>query len=188
MSPKSRWCQVTLFLAITAGVFCACFCVLSMANNYYVARYNLDLYTQDLQGWEACRKTEPSYYRANAEAIGSCLKNLDAARENFWVNLPTVQLVGLFVLAGLGGAAGGYLSAWAVVWFCVSAIGKFISWMGLCTRRKYTGHLESQTGLCQLEQPEPTRSKANLSKAGLSQQRNANKVSSGVSDTKAGPG
>jgi len=126
MNVKGRWREITLFLAIAAGIFCACYCVLSMANSYYVARYNLDIYTQDLQGWDACRQTEPGYYRANAEVVNSCLKNLGAARENFWVNLPTGQLVGLFVLAGLGGAAGGYLSIWAVAWFGGSVIGKLI--------------------------------------------------------------
>ncbi|MCJ7673619.1 MAG: hypothetical protein MUO33_00530 [Sedimentisphaerales bacterium] len=131
MNVKSRWREITLFLAIAAGIFCACYCVLSMANNYYVARYNLDIYTQDLQGWDACRQTEPGYYRANAEVVNSCLKNLGAARENFWVNLPTGQLVGLFVLAGLGGAAGGYLSTWAAAWFGGSVIGKLIRRLGL---------------------------------------------------------
>jgi hypothetical protein len=97
-----------------------------MANNYYVARYNLDIYTQDLQGWDACRQTEPDYYKANADAINSCLKNLDSARENFWLNLTMSQLAVLFVLAGLGGAAGGYLSTLAVAWFGSSAISRLI--------------------------------------------------------------
>lgn len=131
MNQKSRWHEFTLSLAIAAGIFCACYCVLAMANNYYVARYNLDIYTQDLQGWDACRQTEPGYYKANAEVVGSCLKNLDSARENFWLNLSTGQLAGLFVLAGSGGAAGGYLSTWAVVWFSSSVIGMFIRWLGL---------------------------------------------------------
>jgi hypothetical protein len=128
MNQKSRWHEFTLFLAIAAGIFCACYCVLAMANNYYVARYNLDIYMQDLQGWDACRQTEPGYYKANAEVVSSCLKNLDSARENFWLNLSTSQLAGLFVLAGSGGAAGGYLSTCAVVWFGISVIGKFIRW------------------------------------------------------------
>jgi len=126
MNPKSGWYEFTLFLAIAAGIFSACYCVLSMTNNYYLARYNLDIYTQDLQGWDACRQTEPGYYKANAEVVNSCLKNLDSARENFWLNLTMSQLAGLFVLAGLGGAAGGYLSTWAVAWFGSSAISRLI--------------------------------------------------------------
>jgi hypothetical protein len=126
MNLKSRWHELALFLAIAGGIFCACYCVLAMANNYYVARYNLDIYTQDLQGWDACRQTEPGYYKANAEVVGSCLKKLDSARENFWLNLSRVQLAGLFVLAGSGGAAGGYLSTWAAVWFGSSVIGTLI--------------------------------------------------------------
>ena len=129
MNPKSRWHELTFFLAIAAGIFSACYCILVMANNYYVARYNLDTYTQDLQVWDACRQTEPAYYRANAVAVNSCLKDLDQARGNFWLNLSTSQLAGLFVLAGSGGAAGGYLSTWAVLWFSGSAIGKFIRWL-----------------------------------------------------------
>jgi hypothetical protein len=53
MNQKSRWHEFTLFLAIAAGIFCACYCVLAMANNYYVARYNLDIYMQDLHGRDA---------------------------------------------------------------------------------------------------------------------------------------
>lgn len=127
MKPKRRMRDITLFLAVSVGAFCACYCVLSLANNYYLARYNLDVYTQDLQGWEACRQTRPSYYRANTDAVNSCLKGLDVARENFWVNLSTGQLAGLLVLAGLGGAAGGYLSTWAAIWFSYLAIHKFAS-------------------------------------------------------------
>ena len=161
---KSRSREATLFLAIAAGIFCACYCILSMANNYYVARYNLDAYAQDAQGWDACRQTEPGYYRANTDAVNSCLKNLDTARENFWVNLSTVQLAGLFVLAGLGGAAGGYLSIWAIIWLGSSAIGKSLKWLGLCADGNDSGHLENLPCDCQVhrtpdgaDQQEPAR-------------------------------
>ncbi len=134
MKLKRRMRDITLFLALSAGAFCACYCVLSLANNYYLARYNLDICTQDVQGWEACRQTRPSYYRANADAVNSCLKDLDAARENFWVNLSIGQLAGLFALAGLGGAAVGYLSTWAAIWFIYSAVHKFASLLVRCIR------------------------------------------------------
>lgn len=157
MNPKSKWQEITLFLAIAAGIFCACYCVLAMANNYYVARYNLDIYTQDLQGWDACRQTEPGYYKANAEVVSSCLKNLDSARENFWLNLSTGQLAGLFVLAGSGGAVGGYLSTWAVVWFGSSVIGKFGRWFRLCISANNSRQSESCQYPCQAEQQDAVK-------------------------------
>jgi len=144
MNVQHRLREIRLLLAISVGVFCACSCVLSMANSYYLARSNLDSYTRDLQGWEACRQARPAYYRANTEAVDSCLKGLDAARDNFWVRLSTGQRAGLFILAGLGGTVGGYLATWAVIWFVGLAIGKLFRWLVFAVRRPASQHVEAQ--------------------------------------------
>jgi hypothetical protein len=105
-----------------------------MAGEYHSARFELDTHSRELQGWEACRQTKPAYFKANEEAVSSCLKSLDEARGNFWVKLPKAQLAGLFALASLGSAAGGYLAAWVVVWLGGLGIHRFIRWLALCFR------------------------------------------------------
>jgi hypothetical protein len=127
--------SITLFLSICVSVFSACFCVLLMAGEYYTARNKLDIYSKEFQGWEACRQTEPNYFKANAEAVNSCLKNLEEAKGNFWVTLPKNQIIGLFVLAGLGSAIGGYMAVWSV-WFGSTGICRFIRWVKLCWQSK----------------------------------------------------
>lgn len=136
MKRKCRLRSVTWFLAICASVLSACFCVLLMADDYYSARYKLDTHSQEFQGWEACRQTEPTYFEANAEAVSACLKSLEEAQDNFWVKLPKAQLIGLFVLAGLGSATGGFLATWAVVWFVGLGIYRFIKLLAFCFRGK----------------------------------------------------
>ena len=69
--------SITLFLSMCVSVFSACFCVLLMAGEYYTARNKLDIYNKEFQGWEACRQTEPTYFKANTEAVSSCLENLE---------------------------------------------------------------------------------------------------------------
>ena len=119
---------IRLFLSICVSVFTACFCVLLMADEYYTAQNKLNMYNREFQGWEACRQTEPNYFRANEEAVSSCQKNLDAAKDNYWVKLPKNKLIGLFILAGLGSAVGGYLVVWCV-WFVCLGIYRFVQWM-----------------------------------------------------------
>ncbi len=135
MKLKGKLRGVTFFLAISASLFSASFCVLLMAGEYQSARYRLDKYNEEFQGWEACQQTKPAYFKANAEAVSSCLKSLDEARGNFWVKLPKTQLAGLFLLAVLGSAAGGYLITWLVVWFGGLGIYRFLKWLALCFRR-----------------------------------------------------
>ena len=127
--------SITLFLSICVSVFSACFCVLLMAGEYYTARNKLEIYNNEFQGWEACRQTEPNYYKANAEAVSSCLNNFEEAKSNFWVKLPKTKVIVLFVLAGLGSAIGGYLAVW-FVWFGGLGICKFIRWIKLCFQSK----------------------------------------------------
>jgi len=127
--------SITLFLSICVSVFSACFCVLLMAGEYYTARHKLDIYNKEFQGWEACRQTEPTYFKSNAEAVSSCLKSLEEAKGNFWVKLPQNQIIMLLVLAGLSSAIGGYLAVW-FVWFGGTGIYRFIRWMELFWQSK----------------------------------------------------
>lgn len=115
MGPRCRFRDITLWVAITAGILCTCFCILTVADKYYSAHQKLEMYRQSLNGWEACRTTRPAFFRANAESINFCLKNLSEAQENFWVNLPIAQLAGIYLLAGLACAAGGFSGTWVVV-------------------------------------------------------------------------
>jgi hypothetical protein len=127
--------SVTFFLAICASGISASFCILLMAGEHQSARYRLEIHSLEFQGWEACKQTKPAYFKDNAEAVTVCIKALNEARDNFWVKIPKVQLAGLFVLAGVGGAISGYLVTWIVVWFGGSGIYRFIRWLGLCFRR-----------------------------------------------------
>jgi hypothetical protein len=106
-----------------------------MAGEYYTARNKLDIYNNEFQGWEACRQTEPTYFKANAEAVSSCLENLEEAKDNFWVKLPKNKVIVLFVSAGLGSAIGGYLAIWSA-WFGGLGIYRFIQWIKLCIQSK----------------------------------------------------
>jgi len=107
-----------------------------MADDYFSARYKLDTHSQEFQGWEACRQTKPAYYEANAEAVNNCVESLEEAKDNFWVKLPKAQLIGLFVLAGLGSATGGFLATWAIVRFVGLGIYRFIRLLAFCFRGK----------------------------------------------------
>jgi hypothetical protein len=126
MNRKSKLQIVTSFLAICASVVSACVCVLLISGEYHSAHFNLDTYERELQGWQACRQTNPDYFKANEQAVNSCLTSIDHARENFWANLTKAHLIGIFVLAALVSASGGYLATWAVVWFVGYGIVKFI--------------------------------------------------------------
>jgi len=145
MKLKGKLRGVTFFLAICASVFSASFCVLLMAGEYQSARYKLDRYNLEFQGWQACQQTKPAYFKANAEAVTSCIKGLNEARGNFWVKLPKTQLAGLFLLAVLASAISGYLTTWLVVWFGCLSIYRFIRWLAFCFRR----HSERKKHLAQ---------------------------------------
>lgn len=126
MNHKSKLRGVRSFLAICVSVVSACVCVLLISGEYHSAHFTMDTYDRELQGWEACRQTNPAYFKANEQAVNSCLISINEARDNFWVKLPKAHLIGLFVLAGLVSAAGGYLITWAVVWLIGISIYKFI--------------------------------------------------------------
>jgi hypothetical protein len=126
MEVRAEFRRIILALAILASIFCASCCVLSLGFKYQEARTKLKVYRQDLAGWDACRRTSPAIFKENAEAVTECIRNLDTARQNFWVNRPTGQLVVLFVLAGLAGASGAYLATWVALWFVPLAVCRLI--------------------------------------------------------------
>jgi hypothetical protein len=131
MSTKSKLYRITLFLAIIVGVSCACYGVLSVADQYYRAQNKLNVCIESAQGWEACRKIKPEFYEANTDTVSTSMKNLDEAQNNFWVKLPKSRLVGLYVLVGLTGAVGGCLISWIVFWFSGMAIYESLRWLAL---------------------------------------------------------
>jgi hypothetical protein len=86
----------------------------------------MDTYNRELRGWEACRQTNPAYFKANEQAVNSCLTSINETRDNFWVKLPKAQLAGLFILAVLVSASVGYLATWIVVWLVGFVIYKLV--------------------------------------------------------------
>jgi hypothetical protein len=136
MKKKRRSHAAIFSIAICVGIFCAWCCVLLMAEEYDSARRKLDVHKQEVQAWEACRQTKPSYFKSNSEAVSSCLKNLKEAQDDPWVSLPKGQLVGLFALTALASAAGGSLVTWIVVWLGGLSIYRFIRWLASCCWRK----------------------------------------------------
>jgi len=143
MKRKSRLRGAILSLSICAGIFCAWCCVLLMAGEYSSARQKLDVHRLELQSWEACRQTKPSYFRSNSETVNSCLKNLSEAQDNFWVSLPKDQLIGLFILAALGSAVGGGLITWTVIWVGCLTIYRFFRLLALCFRYRLSRRVSS---------------------------------------------
>lgn len=136
MKTKSGLRGLRFFLATCASVACACVCVLLIAGQYHTARFQLDAYEREYQGWEAFQKTNPAYFEANAEAVKSCRRSLNEAQSSFWVKLAKTQVVGLFVAAGLGSAAVGYLVTWVILWLPGMALRRFARWLVLSFERK----------------------------------------------------
>jgi hypothetical protein len=136
---------VTLVLAISTSVVSACVCVLLMAGEYHSARFKRDAHVREYQGWLAFRQINPAYYADNKEAVSSCLKSLDEARDNFWLQRSTVELGGLFIIAGLGSAAGGYLVTWGLLWSIGMGIERFMRWLSLRSPPKPKEPLDSGT-------------------------------------------
>jgi len=134
MKQQSRLRGFAFFFAICASVISACICVLLMAGEYHSARFELDAYNREIQGWEACRQTQPTYYEANSDTVGLCMRNLEQARANFWVKLPKTQLIGLFAAGGLASATGAYLATYGIVWFIGMATYRFGKAMALTCR------------------------------------------------------
>jgi hypothetical protein len=76
----------------------------------------MDTYNRELRGWEACRQTNPAYFKANEQAVNSCIKSINEARQNFWVKIPKTQWAGILILAGLASACAGYFATWVLIW------------------------------------------------------------------------
>ncbi len=115
MNQKSKIRTITSFLAICASVVSACVCVLLISGEYHSAHFKMDTCDRELRGWEACRQTNPAYFKANEQAVNTCLTDLNEARSNFWVKIPKAQWAGILVLAGLTSACVGYFATWLVI-------------------------------------------------------------------------
>ena len=115
MNAKTKLERAALVVAIGMGAFCACVAVLLIADQYYSARHQLRMYKQELDGWEACRTTEPAYYRANIGAVNACVDGLVQARQNFWAELPKDRLIALYAGAISGGAIAGSTAGWMLM-------------------------------------------------------------------------
>ena len=126
MNRKNKLQGITSFMAICASVVSASICVLLLSGDYHLAQFKMDTYNRELEGWEACRQTNLDYYKANEQAVNSCLISLDKARDHFWVKLPKTKLAGIFVFAALISALCGYLATWIVVWIVGVGIYKLI--------------------------------------------------------------
>jgi hypothetical protein len=126
MKQESGFRNITFSVVTCVAVIFAVVCILLIAKNYKNARSKLDTYTLEVQGWDACRQTNPSYFAANKEAVSMSRKNLDGAQGNFWIRLSKAQLVGLFILAFLVSGTGGYWVTWAILWFGGLGIHRFI--------------------------------------------------------------
>ena len=126
MKQKNRFGKITSFLATCAGITSACICVLLIAGEYHSARSNLEIHSREVEGWEACRQANPSYYEASQQTARSSRENLAEAQSNFWVKVPKTQLAGFLALGGLGSATVGYLATWIVFLFGRSGIRGFL--------------------------------------------------------------
>jgi hypothetical protein len=135
MKRKNKIRSAVFSLAVCAGIFCAWCCVLLMVGEYQSAHRKLNVSKQELQTWEACRSTKPSYYESNAEAVSACLKNYNEARDNRWMSLPKEQLIGLFVLAAVVSAVGAGLVTWAVIWLICLSLYRFVRLLAFCFLR-----------------------------------------------------
>ena len=126
MNAKRRFRRIALFLAAVIGASCAYYSVTLVAGEYSWAQSKLSMYQEGVEGWEACRKMKPEFYQANSEAVSYCLSGLNQAQDNFWVNLPRSQLVGLCALVGMVGAVVGFAAAFTVLRFGGLAICEFV--------------------------------------------------------------
>lgn len=106
--------ELLCFLAICGGIFGCCHCVLAVASARDSALYRVNFHRDELLGWGACRETKPGLFRENEIAIARCVQSLAEAEGSFWVNLSIHQLMGLYLLAAVGGAAGGYLTTYVL--------------------------------------------------------------------------
>lgn len=129
MNRKSDFDKLTSFLATCAGITAACICVLLIAGEYHSAGSKVKLHKSEVEGWEACRQANPSYYQASGSAVSSSKKDLAQARDNFWVKIPKTQVGGILALGGLCSAAVGYLATWSVLRIVRLGLQKFVAWL-----------------------------------------------------------
>jgi hypothetical protein len=126
MTRTSGFGNTTSSVAKCAAVICAVVCILLIAKKHSSARSKIDAYQLEVQGWEACRRTNPSYFATCKDAASLSQKNLDEAQSNFWINLPKAQLAGFLILAASASGTGGYFTTRAVFWLGSLGVCRFI--------------------------------------------------------------
>lgn len=131
MDIKVKIRKLILVLAVIAGVICASFCVMSIADKYSGAHRKLDVCEEAAEGWEACRLMKPEFYKANSEAVRLSLENVHQAKQNFWIQISKTQLIGLYLIAGSLGASGGFIVAWILFLYCGIALHELFRWFNL---------------------------------------------------------
>lgn len=124
--------NVALYLAVCVGTIAACTCVLIVADKYNSAKSKYNAQVQETQGWEACRLTKPDYFKAHEEEANNSKKNLEEAKNNFWIQRPKQELVGIFILSGLVSAVAGYLSIWVSYLICNACLRTLFRGLSLC--------------------------------------------------------
>jgi hypothetical protein len=128
MKRTNRFHKITSFIAVCAGITFACICVLLIAGEYHSAHSKFDVHSREVEGWEACRQANPSYYKASEKSVNSSRESLAESQGNFWVRVPKARLAGFLAVGGLGSAALGYLATWAVVLLGRSGIKGFLKY------------------------------------------------------------
>jgi len=123
--------ELLCFVAICGGIFGGCSCVLSVASARDSVLYRVNLHRGELLGWEACRETRPGLFRENEIAVARCVESLAEAEGSFWANLSVRKVMGLYVLAAVGGAAGGYLATYILCSGCAFGVRTVRGWFVL---------------------------------------------------------
>jgi len=144
MNLRRGFRRITLVLAIIGGILGAIVGVSGTAAEHDYAQRRLRWEEENyinkyghLPPPEAFVIDEPkkegehwkkSLNRVKKEVATEELRKL---RDGFWVKLPKVGLIGLCTLAGIAGAAIGFLGTWVVIWFGGLAVYKLIKWLVL---------------------------------------------------------
>ena len=115
-----------LIASMISGVFCISVCVLLVSDQYHDAKNRVEIFRQELDGWNACRITEPEYYSSNVEEVDRCVAGLVEANKNFWVNLPKHHIIGIFVGVALVGGIVGSFAGWLLLIISVKIVGSIM--------------------------------------------------------------
>lgn len=127
MNLRRGFRRITFILAVVSAVFCTFCAVVIVVEKHDSVQSSLQLRLGlDEKGFAALKEAGFS----NRE-IKDYKEEIIELQKGFWVNLSKPELVGLCIVAGLGGGAIGYLGTWLVIWFGGLAIYKLIRWIVL---------------------------------------------------------